>query len=55
MFGLSRHGHRDHADIKRSGHEISVVFDVGANMGSLLINLDLLSQKHQFIALNQRR
>jgi len=28
-----RHGHRDCSDIKRSGCQISVVFDVGANIG----------------------
>lgn len=27
------HGHRDSTDVKRSGCRISVVFDVGANVG----------------------
>ncbi|MFH1063137.1 MAG: FkbM family methyltransferase [Candidatus Omnitrophota bacterium] len=33
IFNISRHGHRDYADMKHVGHEISVIFDVGANVG----------------------
>jgi len=33
LFRASRHGHRDCIDLKRSGCQFSVVFDVGANEG----------------------
>lgn len=32
-FGLKRHGHRDYADIRRVKQDVSVIFDVGANVG----------------------
>ena len=33
VFGLKRHGHRDYADIRRVKQDVSVIFDVGANIG----------------------
>jgi FkbM family methyltransferase len=41
----SHHGHRDCTDIKRSGCQISVIFDIGANIGQSALKFKITFPK----------